>query len=118
MTIKLTTEKFKELIFDYTEGTEWKFKGDNPAVIDFYTDWCGPCKIMAPVFEELSNEYMGLVDFYKANLDDNVMLAGEFQITSVPSILFIPMDRLPEMAVGALPKADLEDAIKRILVVQ
>ena len=115
MTVKLTTEKFKELIFDYTEGTEWKYKGILPAIIDFYTDWCQPCKLMAPVFEELSNEYMGKVIFYKANIDDNVMLAKEFQITSIPSILFIPLGRIPEMAVGALPRVNLEEAVKRIL---
>jgi len=115
MLIKLTTEKFKELIFDYTKGTEWKYQGIKPAIIDFYTDWCGPCEMMKPGFIELSEEYDDKIDFYEANIDDNVMLAKELQITNVPSILYIPMNGLPEMAVGALPKKDIEEALKRIL---
>jgi thioredoxin 1 len=115
MTKNLDVNSFKELIFDYTKGNEWKFKGDRPAVIDFYADWCGPCKLMAPIFEELSEQYIGFVDFYKVDTDVQIDLAREFQISSIPALLFIPMDGMPEMAVGALPKADIEEAIKKFI---
>jgi len=115
MTKNITTVEFKELIFNYTHGGEWKFKGDKPAIIDFYADWCGPCKMMAPGYEELSEQYQGFMDFYKVNTDENTDLTNEFKVTSVPSILFIPVNGMPEMAVGALPKADIEEAIKRFI---
>jgi len=115
MVIDINDKTFKTVIFDYSKGTEWKFNGDKPAIIYFYAVWCNPCKMMTPGVEELSEEYDGKVDFYKVNLDTNVMLVKEFQITNIPSILFIAMNRMPEMAVGALPKKDIEEAIKRIL---
>ena len=115
MVKKITTVEFKTLIFDYTHGGEWKFVGDKPAIIDFYADWCKPCKMMSPGYEELSEQYQGFMDFYKIDVDNNNDLAREFQISSIPSTLFIPLNGMPEMAVGALPKADIEDAIKRFI---
>jgi thioredoxin len=112
---KLNEPMFKDLIFDYTDGGEWKFKGDKPAVIDFYAEWCNPCKLMAPGYEELSKEYEGFVNFYKVDIEINKNLCKEFSVTSIPALLFIPTDGMPEMSVGALPKADIEEALKKII---
>ncbi len=114
-TINLSTEKFKEEIFDYTTEKEWKYKGDKPAIIDFYADWCGPCKMVAPIFEELSNEYPD-VNIYKVDTEVEQELAAVFQIRSIPSILFIPVENQPMMQAGALPKNVLENIINKELL--
>lgn len=100
----LTKETFIEKIFDYEKETEWKYKGERPAIIDFYADWCGPCKTVAPVIEQLSEEYKGLVDVYKVDTENQQELSAVFGIRSIPSLLFIPLDAQPQMAAGALPK--------------
>ena len=110
-TIKLTSETFKEDIFDYSTENEWKFKGDIPAIIDFYADWCGPCKMVAPVLEELSNEYEGKINIYKVDTEVEQELSALFRIRSIPSILFIPKESQPMMQAGALPKNVLEEII-------
>ena len=110
----LTAETFKEKVFDYITNKEWSFKGDKPAVIDFYADWCGPCKTIAPILEELDAE-MDNVDFYKVNTEQENELASTFGIQSIPSILFIPMDGSPQMALGALPKETFKQAIAEVL---
>ncbi|PKD43369.1 thioredoxin [Rhodohalobacter barkolensis] len=101
----LTKESFLKKVFDYENNQEWNFKGEKPAIIDFYADWCGPCKMVAPVIEELSENYEGLVDIYKIDTEAEQELAAVFGIRSIPSILFIPVDGQPQMAAGALPKA-------------
>ncbi len=111
----LTTETFKEKVFDYTQDKEWSFKGEKPAVIDFYADWCGPCKTIAPILEELDGEYEG-IDFYKVNTEVENELAATFGIQSIPSILFISMEGQPQMALGALPKETFKQAIAEILL--
>ena len=111
----LTKETFIEKVFDYENEEEWKFKGDKPAIIDFYADWCGPCKMVAPVLEELSKEYEGKVDIYKIDTEAQQELAQTFGIRSIPSILFIPLEDTPQMSMGALPKAAFEDAIEDLL---
>jgi len=111
----LTTESFKEKVFDYEQNKEWSFKGKNPAVIDFYADWCGPCKTIAPILEELDTEYEN-IDFYKVDTEAEIELARTFGIQSIPSILFIPKEGLPQMAIGALPKETFKKAIAEILV--
>jgi thioredoxin 1 len=111
----LTAEEFKELIFDYTNGGEWSFKSTKPAIIDFFAEWCGPCKIVAPILEELSTEYPE-VDFYKVDSDTEIELASTFGIRSIPAILFIPKTGEPQMAVGALPKETFVQAIKTFLL--
>ena len=110
----LTTETFKEKVFDYAQEKEWSFKGDKPAVIDFYADWCGPCKTIAPILEELDAE-MDNVDFYKVNTEEQTELAMTFGIQSIPSILFVPVDGMPQMALGALPKETFKQAIAQVL---
>ncbi|MDH5366150.1 MAG: thioredoxin [Cyclobacteriaceae bacterium] len=114
-TIKLTTEKFKEDIFDYTKEKDWKYKGDKPAIIDFYADWCGPCKMIAPVLEELSEERKE-VNIYKVDTEVEQELSQVFQIRSIPSMLFIPKEGQPMMQAGALPKGALEEIIDKELV--
>ena len=114
-TVKLTTQKFKEDIFDYTDEKEWNYKGDKPAIIDFYADWCGPCKMVAPILEELSDENPD-VTIYKVDTEVEQELSAVFQIRSIPSILFIPKDGQPMMQAGALPKNALQEIIDKELV--
>jgi len=114
----LTKETFKQKIFDYEDGKELKFKGDNPCIIDFYADWCAPCKIVVPVLEELAKDYEGKLDIYKVNTEDQGELAQAFGIMSIPSLLFVPKDGKPQMAQGALPKKSFEEAIKTVLKVE
>ena len=115
-TVKLTTQQFKDDIFDYTKEKEWKYKGSKPAIIDFYADWCGPCKMVAPILEELSNENPEIV-IYKVDTEVEQELSAVFQIRSIPSILFIPKDnRQPMMQPGALPKHALQEIIDKELV--
>ena len=111
----LTTETFKEKVFDYAQEKEWSYKGKKPAIIDFYADWCGPCKTIAPILEELDAEYDD-VDFYKVDTEAENELASTFGIQSIPSILFISMKGQPQMALGALPKETFKQAIAEILL--
>ena len=117
-TKKLTTEEFKNKVFDYTKSNEWKFAGDKPALIDFYADWCGPCKMVAPILEELATEYDGKLNIYKVDTEVERELSGVFGIQSIPSILFVPAEGQPAMAKGALPKDSLKEAFKDVLKVE
>lgn len=111
----LTLDTFAEKIFDYKSSEEWNFIGELPTVIDFYADWCGPCKSVAPVLEELAEEFKGKINIYKIDTEAQQELAGMFGIQSIPSILFIPKDGQPQMAVGALPKDAFKEAFKDVL---
>ncbi len=113
----LTKESFKEKVFDYENEKEWNFKGDLPCIIDFYADWCGPCKMVAPVLEQLSEEYKGKVNIYKIDTEKEQELAAVFQIRSIPSILFCPKGEKPQMSMGALPKESFVEAIEKVLKV-
>lgn len=117
MTEKLTKATFLEKVFNYEKNSDWKFEGDKPAIIDFYADWCGPCKMIAPVLEELSEEYEGKVDIYKIDTEAERELAAAFGIRSIPSLLFIPEGEAPQMANGALPKQELKRIIGDVLKV-
>lgn len=114
-TVNLTTELFKEKVFDYTKEKEWSYTGEKPAIIDFYADWCGPCKMVAPIFEELANDYPD-IHIYKVDTEAEQELAAVFGIRSIPSILFIPKEKQPMMQTGALPKNVLEQVIKEELL--
>lgn len=114
----LTKETFLQKIFNYEDNQEWKFEGKLPCLIDFYADWCGPCKIVAPILDELSKEYDGKINIYKVNTEDEHELSAVFGIRSIPSMLFCPLDGQPQMAVGALPKNSLRQAIDEILLNQ
>ncbi len=113
----LTKESFKSKIFDWEKNAEWKYEGDLPAIIDFYADWCGPCKMIAPVLEDLSKKYEGKMHIYKINTEEEPELSGLFEIQSIPTLFFIPMDGEPRVAMGALPRRDLEKAITDVLKV-
>ena len=114
----LTAEEFKQKVFNYEANKEWKFEGEKPAMIDFYADWCGPCKIVAPILEELSGEYDGKIDIYKVNTEEERELSSVFGIQSIPSLLFIPKEGQPQMAMGALPKDTFKRAFKEVLNVE
>jgi thioredoxin 1 len=108
----LTLETFKEKIFDFETNTDWSFNGTKPAIIDFYADWCAPCKSIAPIFEELSQEFSN-IDFYKVDIDVQNEIAMFLQIRSIPAILFIPLVGTPSMGVGAISKKEFEQAIRK-----
>ena len=117
MTENLTKETFLEKVFDFTKNKEWKFEGNKPAIIDFYADWCGPCKMIAPILEQLSEEYKGNIDIYKIDTEKEQELSAAFGVRSIPTLLFCPVDEEPQMANGALPKADMEKVIAQVLKV-
>jgi thioredoxin 1 len=115
MSEHLTKQTFQQKVFNYEKHKEWNFAGELPAVVDFWAPWCGPCRIVGPVLDELSTEYKGKVDFYKVNTQEEQELASAFGIQSIPSLLFIPKNGQPQMAVGALPKQDLKKMIGEVL---
>ncbi len=116
-TIHLTKADFLKKVANYeTDPEEWKYLGDKPALIDFYADWCGPCKAIAPVLEELAAEYEDQIYIYKIDTEAEQELAAIFGIRSIPSLLFIPMNESPQMAQGAIPKPQLKDAIEQVLL--
>jgi len=112
----LTKETFLTKVFNYEKNQEWKFEGELPCLIDFYADWCGPCKMVAPILEELSKEFDGKINIYKVNTEEEQELAGAFGIQSIPSMLFCPKEGKPQMAMGALPKQAMTDAINEVLL--
>ncbi len=114
----LTKETFKEKVFNFEVNKDWKYEGSVPCLIDFYADWCGPCKIVAPLLEELQKEYGDKIVIYKVDTEDQQELAGMFGIQSIPSLLFVPLDGQPQMAMGALPKNTFEQAIADVLKVE
>lgn len=114
----LTKETFLSKVYNFEENKDWKYEGDKPALIDFYADWCQPCKMVAPILEELADEYGEKLNIYKIDTEAEQELAGVFGIKSIPSLLFVPKDGQPQMAMGALPKETFEKAIKDVLGVE
>lgn len=113
----LTREDFRTKIYDFERNPgSWKFEGDKPALVDFYASWCGPCKMLAPVLEELGDEYAGRVDIYKVNVDEQQVLAALFGVRSIPTLLFIPRGGKPQLAQGALPRNELRRLIDQLLL--
>jgi len=117
-TIKLTAQDFKDRIFDYEKEEEWNYKGELPAIVDFYADWCGPCKAVAPALEELSDEYDGKLLIYKIDTDQESELSSLFGIQSIPTLLFIPRKGSLMMQKGALPKHVLQQVIDERLLTE
>jgi thioredoxin len=114
----LTKKSFCEKIFDYEKKKEWEFQGKLPAIIDFYAEWCGPCKTVSPILEKLAVEYAGKVDFYKVDTDQEQELAQAFGIMTIPSLFFIPLKGEPQMARGALERAAFVKMIEEVLGVR
>ncbi|MCT4673259.1 MAG: thioredoxin [Prolixibacteraceae bacterium] len=115
-TVKMTTEMFKEKIFNYEDHKEWQFNGERPILIDFYADWCAPCKMIAPILEELSEDFKDQVDIYKVNTESEQELSAVFGIRSIPSLLFVPKEGLPKLQAGAMHKQGLTELIKTELL--
>ena len=114
----LTNETFKAKVFNFEKSKDWKFEGKLPAVIDFYADWCAPCKMVAPLLEELQEEYAGKIDIYKVNTEQEQELASVFGVQSIPTLLFVPMEGQPAMAKGALPKDSFVQAFSDVLKIE
>ncbi len=113
----LTTAEFKKKVMDYEKHPkEWVFEGDRPVIIDFYATWCRPCRMTAPVVEQLAKDYKGKIDFYKVDVDKEQELAATFGIESIPTFLFVPVKGQPTAQMGAMQKADFEAIIKSTLV--
>ena len=116
-TIKLTRADFLTKVANYESNPEkWEYLGDKPCIIDFYADWCGPCKMIAPFLEEIAAEYEGEIYIYKVDTEAEQQLAADFGIRSIPSILFCPVGEAPQMAQGALPKDAFKQAIEEVLL--
>ena len=113
--VYLTNDTFKKSIFNYETEKEWKYSGKKPAIIDFYADWCAPCRQLSPLIEELAKEYEGKIDVYKVDTEKEKALAQSLGITGLPTILFIPVEGSPQVAMGALPKESLVQAITEVL---
>lgn len=115
-TIPLTTQDFKDKVFDYENEKAWRYKGTIPAIIDFYADWCGPCKMVAPVLEELAEQYKGDLIIYKVNTEKEIELSSAFGIQSIPTFLFIPVNGDPMLQPGAFPKKIFQRLIEERLL--
>jgi thioredoxin len=114
----LTKETFLNKVFNYEKNKEWKFEGEKPCIIDFYADWCGPCKVVSPVLEELAKDFDGKINVFKVDTEAEQELASVFGIRSIPSFLFVPSEGQPQMAMGALPKETFVKAFKDVLGVE
>lgn len=114
--IHINTAFFKEKVFNYEANKEWKFEGDKPCIVDFYADWCPPCRRLSPVMEELAKEYAGKINVYKVNADEEKQLVATLGINSLPTLLFCPTKGQPQAAMGALPKEELKKAIDEVLM--
>ncbi|MBL4746069.1 MAG: thioredoxin [Flavobacteriaceae bacterium] len=118
MTELLTKETFFEKVFNFEKNTTWKYEGELPCIIDFYAEWCGPCKMVAPVLEELSEEFEGKVVIYKVNTEVEQELAAAFGVRSIPTMLFCPKEGEPQMSQGALPITEFRKLFKEVLLVE
>ena len=114
----MTTWDFKTKVFDYTRDSVWHYKGNKPCIIDLYADWCGPCRRLAPIMAELAEEHCDQVLFYKVNVDRERELAYYFQANSIPMLVFIPVEGIPQILRGLRPKEQLEAIIQEVLLKQ
>jgi len=117
--LHLDAGSFQKLVWNYQKSPkEWIFEGKIPVIIDFYADWCRPCKMIGPILEELGKEYKGKIIVYKVNVDEQKELAGLFNVRSIPAVMFVPKTGKPQMSVGAMQKADYVKAINEVLLVK
>ena len=115
--VHLTAQDFKDKVFDYEKAGEWKYEGTLPAIVDFYADWCQPCKMVAPILEELAHDYAGKLMVYKVDTENEQELASVFGIQSIPTLLFIPKEGKPQSAMGALPRQTFDKVIQEVLLI-
>lgn len=116
--IELTNEVFKQKIFNYEKNKEWKYEGTVPVIIDFYASWCGPCRMLSPRVEEIAKQYAGKIVVYKVDTDAEQLLSQSMGISSLPTLLFIPVKGQPQASMGLVPKETLVKAINEILFVK
>ena len=116
--VMLDNESFKKLVFNYEVNKEWKYEGDMPAIIDFYADWCAPCRQLSPLVDEIAREYAGKIVVYKVDTEKEKTLSQSIGITGLPTLLFIPAKGKPQVSMGLLPKASLVKAINEVLLVK
>lgn len=115
--IQMNRQMFLDKVFDYTTGaTEWNYKGERPAIIDFYATWCGPCRMISPILKDLAKEYADSIVVYKVDVDKEKELSTEMGIQSLPTIIFIPKKGQPQVIVGAADKSTFQRAIKEVLL--
>jgi thioredoxin 1 len=116
--VYLTDQTFKEKVCDYVSNKDWKYLGSLPCIVDFYADWCGPCRRVSPILEQLAKEYAGQIIFYKVNTDNEQLLSNNLGITSLPTILFVPVTGKPQALFGAYPKETLIKVIGDMLLLK
>ncbi len=114
--IYLTTAQFKQKVFNYDVNKEWKYEGDLPCILDFYADWCGPCRMIAPTLEQLAKEYSGKIYVYKINTDKEKELAQYLGIQSLPTLVFVPLKGAPQVSMGAMPKETFVKTINDVML--
>lgn len=114
----LTDETFRQMIFNYDKNKDWKYEGNKPAIIDFYATWCPPCRQLSPIVDEIAGEYSGKIVVYKVDTDKEPRLAQSLGISSLPTLLFIPMNGKPQVTMGAMPKKSLVKVINEVLLVK
>ena len=115
--VTLDKASFMMKVFNYEKNkTQFVYEGTKPCIVDFYADWCGPCKMVAPILKDLAGVYKDQIVVYKVNIDENKELAQAFGIQSIPTYLFVPVKGKPQMAVGALPKEEFVGVIENILL--
>ncbi|MCD4817218.1 MAG: thioredoxin [Candidatus Cloacimonetes bacterium] len=112
----LTSSSFKEKVYNYEKNKEWKYEGKLPCIIDFYADWCAPCKMVTPILEDLAQEFEGKINIYKVDTEKQHGLAAAFDVKSIPTLLFCPMNEKPQMAAGAMPKETFVHVVEEILL--
>lgn len=116
--VQLTTEAFKKVVFNFDVNKEWKYEGTKPAIIDFYADWCAPCRQLSPLVDEIAKEYAGKIVVYKVDTEKEKILAQSLGISGLPTLLFIPAKGKPQVSMGAVPKETLVKAINEVLLVK